>query len=422
MQHTLARAISTACLILAPALAAGGDEPVLTLKAALDRARAVNPELAAFAFEIRAQEARSQQAGLRPAPHVELLLEDAVGSGPYAGLDSAQTTLSLSQNLELGGKRAGRTQLAEAQRARLRTEHAVQTLDVVAAIARRFVGVLAQQERVNTAREAVGLAARVQAAVDERVKAAASPEAERLRADAASAEANLALEDALHILETSRYELAAAMGLPEPDFSSVGGELFALQPSARFESLVARLEQAPDFLRFTDEARLYDAELRLAQAQRRADLRGSFGVRRFEQTGDTALVAGVSLPLFTSARAVPGVAVAQAESDRLPSSRQAALLKARAHLFAQYQEMVHAGHVLTTLQDQVLPQLAKALEQTEYAYRRGRYSYLEWSEAQRRLLEARTRRIDAAADFHTHRIEIERLTGESLSALPGENP
>jgi outer membrane protein, heavy metal efflux system len=422
MQHTLARAVSAACLIFAPALAAGADEPVLTLKAALERARAVNPQLAAFAFEMRAQEARAQQAGLQPAPHVDLLLEDAVGSGPYAGLDSAQTTLSLSQILELGGKRAGRTQLAEAQRARLRTEHAAQTLDVVAAIARRFVGVLAQQERVNAAREAGSLATRVQAAVEERVKAAASPDAEGLRAAAASAEASLALEDALHVLETSRYELAAAIGLPEPDFFTVSGELFALQPSARFESLVARLEQAPEFLRFADEARLHDAELRLAQAQRCADLRGSFGVRRFEQTGDTALVAGVSLPLFTSARAAPGVAVAQAESDRLPSSRQAALLKARAHLFAQYQEMVHAGHVLTTLQDQVLPQLAKALEQTEYAYRRGRYSYLEWSEAQRRLLEARTRRIDAAADFHTHRIEIERLTGESLSALPGENP
>jgi outer membrane protein, heavy metal efflux system len=93
-------------------------------------------------------------------------------------------------------------------------------------------------------------------------------------------------------------------------------------------------------------------------------------------------------------------------------------VKARAQLFAQFQEMQHARHVVATLRDQVLSQLGKALEQTEYAYKRGRYSYLEWSDAQRRLLDARSRYIEAAAEYHIHKIEIERLTGESLS--PGD--
>jgi cobalt-zinc-cadmium efflux system outer membrane protein len=73
------------------------------------------------------------------------------------------------------------------------------------------------------------------------------------------------------------------------------------------------------------------------------------------------------------------------------------------------------------LRDQVLPQLQLALDQTRYAYERGRYSYLEWADAQRGLLAARVRLIDTAADFHNNRIDIERLTGESLGAA-GDRP
>lgn len=420
MSFRFTHAAVAVCLASA-SLANAAETPLLTLPQAVERARALHPQLAGFVLEMRAQDARVAQAQLRPAPQAEVQLEDFAGTGERRGLDGAETTLSLSQLFEWGGKRSARSEVADAQRARLRTDQAARQLDVVAEVGRRFVQLLAQQERVRAAREALVLAGKVQAAIEERVRAAASPEAERSRAVVATAEADLELEDALHDLETARFELAAAMGLARPDFPGVAGDLFATATRpADFDALMARVEASPDFLRFTDEARLRDAELRLAQRQRSGDPRASLGLRRFEQGDDTALVAGVSLPLFASHRAQPGIAIAQAERDQLASTRQGALLKARAHLFAQHQEMEHARHVATTLGDRILPQLAKAMEQTEYAYRRGRYSYLEWSDARRRLLEARNRRIDAASRFHIHRIEIERLTGESL-VVAGES-
>lgn len=414
MQFRQAHAAFAACSMWLATAAAGADATALTLREALDRARTLNPQLAGFVFETRLQDLRRQQARIGPAAEVELLVEDAAGSGERGGFDSAQTTLSLSQLFELGGKKSGRIAVAQAQQARLRTEQAARQLDVAADVARRFVHALAQQERVAAARDAVAVAQRVQGAVEQRVRAAASPEAEGSRAIVATAEARLELEDAQHGFETARFELAAAIGLSSPDFSAVAGELFEAPASPSFDALMAQVETSPDFLRFADEARLRDAELRLAERQRRGDLRATLGVRRFEQDGDTALLGGVSLPLFSGSRAAPAISAAQAQRDQLATQRNAALLKARAHLFAQHQEMEHARHVTSVLTGEVLPQLAKAVEQTEYAYRRGRYSYLEWSDAQRRLLEAAVRRIEAAAQFHIHRIEIERLTGESL--------
>lgn len=414
MSFKPAHAALAACCMFTLA-GVGAQESALTLQQALERARAAHPALKAFAFETRAHEARARQAALRPATSVELLVEDAGGSGARTGLDSAQTTLSLSHLIELGGKRGSRRAVAEAQGGSLRTDQAVRQLDVLAEIARRFVAMLALQERAEDSAEAVALAKRVQEAVEQRVKAAASPEAERSRAIVAAAEAELALEDARHTLETARVELAAAMGLRAPDFPTVAGALFTPPAAPSLETLITRLEAAPDLMRFADETRLRETEARLAKSQGGYDVKVTAGVRHYPQDDETAFVAGLSLPLFAGSRAKPAVTAAEAERDKVALDREGALLKARALLTAHYSEMEHARHVMEALRDRVLPQLVKALEQTEYAYRRGRYSYLEWSDAQRRHLDARARYIAAAAEFHTHRIEIERLAGQDMN-------
>lgn len=421
MRSIAVRAVAAACFLILPSLAQASTETPLSLRAAIERALATHPELAGFAYELRAGEARQRQAALRPAPELDLTIEDLVGSGERRSLDSAQTTLGLSQLIELGGKREARDELAAATQARLRSDQAARQLDLVAEVARRYLGALAQQARVAAAREALALTETTGAAVEQRVQAAAAPLAERSRAQVATAEARLDLDDAEHDLATARQALAAAIGSSSADFGVLQGELLQLPPTRAFDDLVTQLRRSPDFLRFADEARLRDAELRLAERQRRADLRAHAGLRHYAAGDDVALVTGLSLPLFAARRAEAPLAIAREERAALDSEREAAFLKAQSRLFALYQEQEHARHVIGVLQEQVLPQLQQALEQTAYAYRRGRYSYLEWSEAQRRLLAARARLIDSAADFHNYCIDIERLAGESL-APAGEQP
>ena len=52
----------------------------------------------------------------------------------------------------------------------------------------------------------------------------------------------------------------------------------------------------------------------------------------------------------------------------------------------------------------------------------GRYSYLEWVDAQRELVDVQRTLIDASANAHLYRAEIERLTGESLPVADGDRP
>lgn len=84
----------------------------LTLLDALKLALENNPQLSVFSLEVRAREAAALQASLWPNPEAEIEIENFAGSGPLSGFKSTETTISIGQLIELAGKRAKRTQLA----------------------------------------------------------------------------------------------------------------------------------------------------------------------------------------------------------------------------------------------------------------------------------------------------------------------
>ena len=184
--------------------------------------------------------------------------------------------------------------------------------------------------------------------------------------------------------------------------------------------LASRLASSPDFLRFANEARQREAEIRLAEAKARSNIAVSVGLRRLEDSGDTALVAGFSLPLFGARQAAPAIAEAHSLREGVDAESNTARVKADASLFELVQELRHAITEAEMLRDRVLPQMEAALTATEYAWQRGRYSYLEWTEAQRERIAVQRALIEAAANAHQFRIEIERLTGAAVEGRRDE--
>lgn len=408
------------CLFAPPAYAAeqtgATAAPPLSLGEAVRLAQERNPDLQTFGFALRAQDARTQQAGLRPAPTLALGLENVAGSGALRGVDGAEATFSLAQVIELGGKRAARTAAAQFGREAISVERQAAQLDVLAEVTRRFIHIAADQEQIALTRAATKLARQTIAAVEQRVSAAKSPEAELHRARITLARAQVDQEHAEHELLTSRRKLAAMWGEADPQFGAVTADLYAMPAPASFETLVARLQANPDFLRFATEARLRDAEIRLAQSRRTPDVQLSGGIRRLEGVDEQAFVLGFSMPLFAGRQAAPAIAEAESLRGRTDAERQAATIRAQAQLFEVHQELKHAITETELLRDKVLPEMEEALRETRYAYERGRYGYLEWVEAQREFIAIRRSLIEAAANAHNYRTEIERLTAEPLTA------
>lgn len=415
VRRAFARAIAPLCAaaLSLPALA---DAPI-TLQQAVERALERNPELAVFEYDIQAQQGALQQSRARPSPQVGLLVENAFGSGLRSDLDAAETTLSLGFMIERGAHQR-RVDVAIAGSEQLATEKRIQRLDVAAEAARRFVTVLERQQAIKDAAHATRLVEETVKAVQARVRAAKVPEAEEGRASGQLARARLDERHAEHQLAAARLRLAALWGAAQVDFTQAQGDLLSPPALESFESIHQRITGNADFERLVSEKRVTEAQLRLAQMRTKPPWHVSAGVRRFEDEGDHAFIVGITVPLPARQAAQGAIAEARARSAQVDARSQALRARLEAELFVLYQELDHAYDEVNTLRSDVVPRIEHALEQSRYAYERGRYGYIEWVTAQRELLDVRRALLEASAQLHQFRIEIERLTGTALGVEP----
>jgi outer membrane protein, heavy metal efflux system len=163
------------------------------------------------------------------------------------------------------------------------------------------------------------------------------------------------------------------------------------------------------------------AELKQAQAERKANIEWSAGVRRLQVSDDSALVLGVSMPLGSANRASGAIATASANQAGAEQEQNAARINLHAQLISLHGAYEQALAEVTSLRNDVLPLLKQALRATADGFQQGRYSYLELNLAQRELLNEQLALIDSAARAHALSADIERITGAALNNTPQQN-
>ena len=394
---------------------AESTEDSLSLPTAIQRTLEQNPTLRVFEFRHTALRGDLETARLTPAYELEFEAENFAGTGSLSGLDGAELTIALSSVIELGQKQSARMGLVSQSQAVLTAQQEVMALELMGNVTRRYVEVLAAQERVLLATEALKLADDTLKLVKARAKAGKTPGAEVKRALAAQSQAQLSRQAEQQRLEYLYRSLAAFWGEDKPFFSKAEGNLFAFGVDNDFEALYARVEKNPAMRILYDRERLKDAELRLAKTESSANVHWSVGVRRSQELEDTSLVASFSMPLFAQKRNSGAVSRALAERSRVSLENEATKLRFRNQLFRAYSNRKQAILSTQILQSNVIPALNQALKETQSAYQRGRYSYLEYVSARQELLIARRALIDAASAALIYGAEIEQLTRESLT-------
>lgn len=392
------------------------SENDLSLARAVELALESNPELKASAYDLQAAQARILQARIRPNPELQAEFENFAGTGETRGTRSLETTLSLSQVIELGDKRRLRSVAAETELDVVSIERRSAQLDLLAQVTTRFIDLVVAQERARFAGEAVQIQRESLNAISKRVQAGRSPEAERSRALIGLTRAQIEQTQALSELQAARFGLSALWGEDQPAFTSASAALFQLAPVKSFAALAQQLDSSAEILLFASQARLREAEVALARAHARPDLTLSIGARRLEASDDAALVASFSIPLPISDRNRGAIREAEVRVAQNEAQRRSTLIQLKATLSAIYQELYASRSRVHALRNEAIPQAQLALEQTRNGYERGRFSFLELSSAQQDLLELESSAIDAAGDYHRLLAQIERITSAPLTS------
>ncbi len=385
-----------------------GSTTVFTLNDAIVAAGGVAPAAEAAQAGVDAARAARTVAGLRPNPTVQTQVENIAGSGPYRGLGSAESTVSVAIPLELGGKRSARIAVADAQTDRALLTAAITQADIRLQVTQLYVEAAAAERRLVTARDQSRIAAEAFNAARVRVQAGRASPIEEQRADVARLNAEAGAESAARLADAARVNLSRRIGSPVTGGLDAGwlGQIPSTYGPAQPASAQGTLALAAA----DADLAVADASVRLARAQRVPTIDAGPGFRRLSQTGDVAVIFTVTMPIpvFNSGRA----AVAQASAQRVQAEAQKRLTALDVEQ-AITNAQADAANAATTARTTNGPALSAAEEAARIArigYREGKFGQLDLLDAERTLAATRVAAIDALANYQNARAQLERLT------------
>lgn len=402
-------AVSAAAILGAWASGAAAD-PAPPFRDLWAQAQSAAPRLSEASAGVRQAEGLARQAAARPNPTAAIEAENFNGTGPYRGTGASETTFSVGQQLELGGKRGARIAAGragvEAARARLLQSRADYGFDLASAYAEAE----AADRQVALAQEALTLAEEDLRAARALVEAGKEAELRSLQAEAGVTAARSAL-DAARTARAGAFARLTALAGSQTPFTSLA------------ESLLER-PTPPDLDRTIDP--LAVPAVAAAQAERDAaakrvnvertraipDVTVSAGLRRFNGDGSTAMVAGISVPfpIFDQNRGNIGAAQGelQAAEARLSAARLDAEAELRTALF-----QVEAAKTRVSAAQQSEATAAEAYRLTRIAYEAGKSPLVELINARRSLAEARAQTIEAQLQRVRAEADLARLQGRA---------
>jgi cobalt-zinc-cadmium efflux system outer membrane protein len=394
----------------------------LTLRDALARALEHSPDLAAYSWEIRAREARALQMGLLSNPTFSAEFENLGGSGSKRGVESAETTLLLSQLIELGGKRSKRRSVGDFATRVAEWEYEAARLAVIAESTTAFVAALAQQDAVRLAGEQIQLAEDVLAAVARQVRAGAVSSAEVPRAEVEVTNQRIESRLRERALRAAYVRLATSWGESEPAFSSLAGDLDAVSEVPSEADLLERLASTPELERWQAEVTKRRAAIELENARRIPDVTLGLGPRHFNDTNDWAVVVGVQLPIPVFDRNQGARRESRNQFNKSREQQRSTELRLRRALANSYQGLASAFEEVVALRDDAIPTAERAYAATKRAQREGALRFTDVLDAQRSLFALRKRLVTALASYHFSRAQTEALIGGPIGgpAAPPE--
>lgn len=396
--------------------------PEALVRAALER----NREL--IALRERVNEARGllRQAGVRPAPAVEI---ETLTGRPLGSQGEQEFSAGISYSIETAGKRSRRQEVAGSGVELAQAELDDRVRELSFEIRSRYNDAGADQERAAVLSRLRDVSRDVLRLTEARI---AEGDAAALERDLLATELNRS--EAQRELFLGRavaavVELIALAGLddgasvPVPGIAMPSGAPPAL---AELKSLAAA--RRPDLRIARLIERQGGAEIRLVQAEGRPDvtLAARYGHARtsFEQFGtdgagrpvpirdrDNTLAFGVSVPLFNSRRIQGSLEAATARAAAARLRRQHMERTIGLEVEAAWRRWDSARRTAGLLEGGVLGQAGKNLAVIRQAYELGQLRMLDVLNEQRRLIDIEMAYIDARAQVAQAAAELERAAG-----------
>jgi outer membrane protein, heavy metal efflux system len=408
--------LSLACLLFAAVAAmaspsaAVAQAPLvtgsLTYEQALDLATSRNLNIAAARRQRAIRESAIRTARQIPNPDVSVELTQ----------DVPHQAVNLDVPIELGGKRARRIELAQAELTLADLDVQAELRAVRRDLRQTFYTLIAADERVRLAEGLLAISRRVRDAAQARFETGAAPRLEVLQADLGVTRAETDVELAHATRVAAQAMLNAVLNQPPQSPLIVTGSLSDHVAPIEYEQALGAATISNIDLAGLDRQMAIEARrLELLRAERTPTPVFSAG-GLFNSPGEfssaSRVAVSVGVPLFS--RNQGEIAGSIATTAQLRARREATLRTIENEVYGLVARIAAERRQVEAFEQRLVPTATNLEALAEESYRAGRSSVLALLDAQRSLRDLRREALQATLDLQISIAELEEILGTGL--------
>jgi len=406
------------------ALAQTPAPPVaITVDQAIQEAIHNNLGLVAEKLNIPLAEARLITARLRPNPVLTVDGDylDILGTGfsTANGAGPAEAAIRADFVIERGKKRENRIAVAELGKSVAELSVLNTLRGVILDVENAFVDVLLAKETLALAQENLKALNAIVEVNTNRVRTGDLAQVELVRSRLAALQFQNAARQAEFRLHSVRHKLQVVMGRKDFEHGfTVQGEMRKDQDLIDIHPLRDLAQKLrPDLKSIQQDQARSAADLRLQIAQGKVDYTvGSVFHRQQSPTGTgSSLGFYLSVPIPVFNRNQGEIERARLEHQQLEARINALRASIAAEVEISYEQYSTSRNMVESLEKDMLQQAREVRNTTEYSYRRGEASLIEFLDAQRAYNDTIQSYNEARADYARSLYQIDSISGKAVN-------
>jgi cobalt-zinc-cadmium efflux system outer membrane protein len=397
----------------------------LTLEQAIEEAMRNNLDLAAERQSLNVAEARQITAALRPNPVLTLqgLTLDLLGSGFNINSPAGPNQFNAHTDFvfERGGKRAERIAVAAEDRRLVELEIREAMRRLIADVQAGFVDVQHARAAVALAGENLRSLRGIVEVNENRVRTGDLAQVELDRSRVAAIQYETAVEQAKLQFEQARSRLQRLMGrVTAPADFDVTPEMRREGRDEPSEAILRRaIERRPDLAAVRQSQARSRAELRLQLANGKVDyvIGSEYSYQRAYGVGGSSLGLTFSVPLPVFNKNQGEIARAEREGRQYQARVSALEANISTEVDLAYRQYQTSERLLRNIETSLLSRAKTVRDVTEYSYRRGEATLVEFLDAQRAFNDSVQSYNEARATFARSLYLIDAVTGDAVASI-----
>ena len=372
------------------------------------------PSIAAADAQISVLKGEATQVALRLNPIFEIESENLGITKPTDDVEPPQTTFSLAQTFELGGKRRARFRLASSLSDVAYWDAQIERENAYFALMLAFIEVGTAQERWKLTQEKLVINQCILETMKNLVQNGKWDPLDEKRRRVELMDEDLSIREVSFELEQAKARLASMWGSSCLDCEGVDFDLYTFCPPPSEELVLNAFYKTVDYSKAQQLLTTASQNLALQKSNRIPDITLMAGYRIFHDSYAKGWVVGFEMPIPFFNRNQGGVYSACCEITQVQFQLEEVVKDAFSKILIIHEKMGILYEKIKMISQHVLIEAKDTLDLIETGYQKGKYEYLDLLEAQKIFSEAQEKYIHVLYEYHLSRAELARLTGVKL--------